>query len=323
MITGAELFVKALKAENVDVLFAYPGGQAIDLFDALYAADGINVILPRHEQGLAHAADGYARATGRPGVCLVTSGPGATNLVTAIATANYDSVPFVCFTGQVPRHLIGNDAFQEADIVGMVRGITKYAVTVRDRASLATTIKNAFVIARSGRPGAVLVDIPKDIQRESGDEEYPETVEIRGYRPTTNVHVGQIKRALSALARARRPLLLAGGGVRVARAEDELTAFAELTGIPVVTTIMGKGAIDTEHPLYFGNVGIHGAFGANTAVNECDLLFSVGTRFNDRVAGDRQNFAKDAVIVHIDADPASSRATCPWTFPSWATRKTR
>lgn len=305
MITGAELFVKALKAENVDVLFAYPGGQAIDLFDALYAADGINVILPRHEQGLAHAADGYARATGRPGVCLVTSGPGATNLVTAIATANYDSVPLVCFTGQVPRHLIGNDAFQEADIVGMVRGITKYAVTVRDRASLATTIKKAFVIARSGRPGAVLVDIPKDIQRESGDEEYPETVEIRGYRPTTNVHVGQIKRALSALARARRPLLLAGGGVRVARAEDELTAFAELTGIPVVTTIMGKGAIDTEHPLYFGNVGIHGAFGANTAVNECDLLFSVGTRFNDRVAGDRQNFAKDAVIVHIDADPAS------------------
>ena len=305
MITGAELFVKALKAENVDVLFAYPGGQAIDLFDALYAADGINVILPRHEQGLAHAADGYARATGRPGVCLVTSGPGATNLVTAIATANYDSVPLVCFTGQVPRHLIGNDAFQEADIVGMVRGITKYAVTVRDRASLATTIKKAFVIARSGRPGAVLVDIPKDIQRESGDEEYPETVEIRGYRPTTNVHVGQIKRALSALARARKPLLLAGGGVRVARAEDELTAFAELTGIPVVTTIMGKGAIDTEHPLYFGNVGIHGAFGANTAVNECDLLFSVGTRFNDRVAGDRQNFAKDAVIVHIDADPAS------------------
>ncbi len=305
MITGAELFVKALKAENVDVLFAYPGGQAIDLFDALYAADGINVILPRHEQGLAHAADGYARATGRPGVCLVTSGPGATNLVTAIATANYDSVPLVCFTGQVPRHLIGNDAFQEADIVGMVRGITKYAVTVRDRASLATTIKKAFVIARSGRPGAVLVDIPKDIQRESGDEEYPETVEIRGYRPTTNVHVGQIKRALSALARARRPLLLAGGGVRVARAEDEMTAFAELTGIPVVTTIMGKGAIDTDHPLYFGNVGIHGAFGANTAVNECDLLFSVGTRFNDRVAGDRQNFAKDAVIVHIDADPAS------------------
>lgn len=305
MITGAELFVKALKAENVDVLFAYPGGQAIDLFDALYAADGINVILPRHEQGLAHAADGYARATGRPGVCLVTSGPGATNLMTAIATANYDSVPLVCFTGQVPRHLIGNDAFQEADIVGMVRGITKYAVTVRDRASLATTIKKAFVIARSGRPGAVLVDIPKDIQRESGDEEYPETVEIRGYRPTTNVHVGQIKRALSALASARRPLLLAGGGVRVARAEDELTAFAELTGIPVVTTIMGKGAIDTEHPLYFGNVGIHGAFGANTAVNECDLLFSVGTRFNDRVAGDRQNFAKDAVIVHIDADPAS------------------
>lgn len=305
MITGAQLFVKALKAENVEVLFAYPGGQAIDLFDALYDDDSINIILPRHEQGLAHAADGYARSTGRAGVCLVTSGPGATNLVTAIATANYDSVPLVCFTGQVPRPLIGNDAFQEADIVGMVRSVTKYAVTVRDRESLAATIKKAFYIAQTGRPGAVLVDIPKDIQQAVGSEDYPSSVEIRGYKPTVNVHIGQIKKAVSLLESARKPLFLIGGGVRIAHAEKELTALVELTRVPVVTTIMGKGAVDTDHPLYFGNIGIHGAYGANMAIDECDLLFSVGTRFNDRVAANKDTFAKNARIIHIDVDPAS------------------
>lgn len=304
-MTGAQLFVKALKEEGVDVLFAYPGGQAIDLFDALYDDDGINVILPRHEQGLGHAADGYARSTGRPGVCLVTSGPGATNLVTAIATANFDSVPLVCFTGQVPTSLIGNDAFQEADIVGMVHSVTKYAVTVRNRESLAETIKKAFYIARTGRPGAVLVDIPKDIQQADGSGDYPDSVEIRGYKPTVKVHIGQIKKALAFLKTAQRPLFLVGGGVRISHAEKEMTALAELTGVPVVTTIMGKGSIATDHPLYFGNVGIHGSFGANTAVNECDLLFSIGTRFNDRVAGNRDTFAKNARIVHIDVDPAS------------------
>ena len=305
MITGAQLFVKALKAENVEVLFAYPGGQAIDLFDALYDDESINIILPRHEQGLAHAADGYARSTGRAGVCLVTSGPGATNLVTAIATANYDSVPLVCFTGQVPLSLIGNDAFQEADIVGMVRSITKYAVTVRSRESLAATIKKAFYIAQTGKPGVVLVDIPKDIQQAMGSEDYPSSVEIRGYKPTVKAHIGQIKKAVAFLESAQKPLFLIGGGVRIAHAEKELTALAERTGVPVVTTIMGKGAIDTDHPLYFGNVGIHGAYGANTAINECDLLFSIGTRFNDRVAGNKDTFAKNAKIVHIDADPAS------------------
>lgn len=305
MITGAQLFVKALKQEKVDTLFAYPGGQAIDLFDALYDDDTINIILPRHEQGLAHAADGYARSTGRAGVCLVTSGPGATNLVTAIATANYDSVPLVCFTGQVPTTLIGNDAFQEADIVGMVRSITKYAVTVRSRDTLAETIKKAFHIAQTGKPGAVLVDIPKDIQRALGSEDYPADIEIRGYKPTLNVHIGQIKKALELLEQAERPLFLVGGGVRIARAEKELTALVEMTCIPVVTTIMGKGSIPTDHKLYFGNVGIHGNFCANTAINECDLLFSIGTRFNDRVAGNRTTFAKNAKIVHIDVDPAS------------------
>ncbi len=315
MISGARLFVKALKAENVGVLFAYPGGQAIDLFDALYDDDDINIILPRHEQGLAHAADGYARSTGRPGVCLVTSGPGATNLVTAIATANYDSVPLVCFTGQVPTGLIGNDAFQEADIVGMVRSITKYAVTVRSREMLGPIIKKAFTIATTGRPGAVLVDIPKDVQQAQGSDEYPSSVEIRGYNPAVAVHMGQIKKALAACVRAKRPLLLAGGGVHIAKAEKRLAEFVGTTGMPVVTTIMGRGALPTDSPLYFGNIGIHGAYGALTAVRECDLLLSVGTRFNDRVAGSPETFAANAEIVHIDIDPASISRTVRVDIP--------
>ena len=245
-ISGAELFVKALKAEQVDTLFAYPGGQAIDLFNALYGETEIDVVLPRHEQGLVHAADGYARSTGKVGVCLVTSGPGATNLVTGIATANYDSVPLVCFTGQVPTNLIGNDAFQEVDIVGITRSICKYAVTVRTREELGTVIKKAFYIARSGKPGVVLVDLPKDVQRAMGNEEYPEKVEIRGYKPNTAVHIGQIKKALETLNRAKKPIFLVGGGVNIARAGEEMTRLAELTGVPVVTTIMGKGAIPTD-----------------------------------------------------------------------------
>ena len=216
-ITGAELFVKALKEEQVDTLFAYPGGQAIDLFNALYGEDDINVILPRHEQGLVHAADGYARSTGKVGVCLVTSGPGATNLVTGIATANYDSVPLVCFTGQVPTGLIGNDAFQEVDIVGITRSICKYAVTVRKREDLAETIKKAFYIARTGKPGVVVVDLPKDIQREYGSDEYPEKIEIRGYKLNSSVHTGQIKKAMELLNHAQRPVFLIGGGVNISQ----------------------------------------------------------------------------------------------------------
>ena len=205
-ITGAELFVKALQKENVTTLFAYPGGQAIDLFNALYGQNSIEVILPRHEQGLVHAADGYARSTGKVGVCLVTSGPGATNLVTGIATANYDSVPLVCFTGQVPTSLIGNDAFQEVDIVGITRSITKYAVTVRNRKELAATIKKAFYIARTGKPGVVLVDLPKDIQQEYGSHLYPGQIDIRSYKPNTSVHMGQIKKAVEILKTAKKPL---------------------------------------------------------------------------------------------------------------------
>lgn len=268
MITGAELFVKALKAEGVNTLFAYPGGQAIDLFDALYGEKEIDVILPRHEQGLIHAADGYARSTGRVGVCLVTSGPGAANLVTEIATANFDSVPLVCFTGQVPTGLIGNDAFQEVDIVGITRSICKYAVTVRKREELGDIIKKAFVIAKTGRPGVVVVDLPKDIQKEYGSGSYPENVEIRGCRQVTGAHAGQVRRAMEALKQAKRPLFLLGGGVIISRAKEEMRYLAEATGIPVVTTIMGKGAIPTTHPLYVGNIGIHGSYAANKAVSQ-------------------------------------------------------
>ncbi len=246
-IKGTELFVKALREEGVDTVFGYPGGMAIDLFDALYDADDIEVILPRHEQALVHEADGYARSTGKVGVCLVTSGPGATNLVTGIATANFDSVPLVCFTGQVSRDLIGNDAFQEIDIVGVTRNICKYAVTVRSRKDLAMIIKKAFYVARTGKPGPVIVDIPKDI----------------------------------------------------------LTRLSERMRIPVITTIMGKGAIPTDHPLYVGNIGMYGNYASNKAVSECDVLFAIGVRFSDRITGRIEDFAPNAKIIHVDIDTAS------------------
>ena len=304
-IKGTQLFVKALKEEGVDTLFAYPGGMAIDLFDALYGETAFRVVLPRHEQGLVHAADGYARATGKTGVCLVTSGPGATNLVTGIATANYDSVPLVCFTGQVPTNLIGNDAFQEVDIVGICRSICKYAVTVRRREDLGRIIREAFYIARTGKPGPVLVDLPKDIQNELGSDEYLQEISIRGYKPSTGVHMGQLKKAAALLESARRPLFLLGGGVNIARAGEQMTRLAERLQVPCVTTVMGKGALPAGHPLYIGNMGMHGNVASNTAVSECDLLFSIGTRFNDRITGKLGEFAKNAKIVHIDIDAAS------------------
>ena len=304
-ITGNKLLVRALKEEGVDTLFGYPGACTIDISDELYKQDEIRVILPRHEQALVHEADAYARTTGKVGVCLVTSGPGATNLVTGLATANYDSVPLVCFTGQVARHLIGNDAFQEVDIVGITRSITKYGVTVRNREDLGRIIKEAFYIARTGRPGPVLVDLPKDVMAELGSAVYPDSVNIRGYKPNTSVHMGQLKRALKMLKKAKKPLFLAGGGVNIARANSIFTEVVEKTQIPVVTTIMGRGAIPTNHPLFIGNLGMHGAYGANMAVSECDLLFSIGTRFNDRITGDLNEFAPKAKIVHIDVDTAS------------------
>ena len=304
-ISGNKLFVKALKEEDVEVLFGYPGACTIDISDELYKQSGIDVILPRHEQALVHEADAYARTTGKVGVCLVTSGPGATNLVTGLATANYDSVPLVCFTGQVARHLIGNDAFQEVDIVGITRSITKYGVTVTKREDLGRIIKEAFYIARTGRPGPVLIDLPKDVMAELGSAQYPKEVNIRGYKPNTSVHIGQLKRAIKMLHKAKRPLFLAGGGVNIARASALFTEVVEKTQVPVVTTIMGRGAIATNHPLFIGNLGMHGAYAANMAVSGCDLLFSIGTRFNDRLTGKLHEFAPHAQIVHIDIDTAS------------------
>ncbi len=306
-ITGKKLFVKALREEGVDTLFAYPGGMITDVLDELYRlGDGIRLILPRHEQALAHEAEGYARETGKPGVCLVTSGPGATNTVTAITDAFYDSVPLVVFTGQVPLGLIGNDSFQEVDIVGMVRGVTKYAVTVRDRSKLGTIIKKAFQIATSGKPGPVLIDLPKNIQLENGPSEYStEPLDIRGYKPNTNVHIGQLKRASRLLKVAARPIILAGGGVNLAGAGPALEAFSEKSHIPIVTTVMGKGAVRTDHPYYIGNGGMHGRYAANIAVHRADLILSIGCRFNDRITGDLNEFSPKSKIIHIDIDPAS------------------
>ena len=304
-ISGNKLLVKALREEQVDTIFGYPGACTIDISDALYKQDYTKVILPRQEVALVHEADAYARSTGKTGVCLVTSGPGATNLVTGLATAYYDSVPLVCFTGQVSRHLIGNDAFQEVDIIGITRSITKYGVTVRNREDLGRILKEAFYIARTGRPGPVLIDLPKDVMGELGSAEYPDEVNIRGYKPNTHVHVGQLKRAVKMLSKAKKPLFLAGGGINIAHANEEFTKLVDVTNVPVVTTVMGRGAVPTTHPLYIGNLGMHGAYACNMAVNECDLLFSIGTRFNDRITGKLHSFAPNAQIVHIDIDTAA------------------
>ena len=304
-IKGAELIIKALKEENIHKIFGYPGGYDIDIFDAIYNQDDIELILPRHEQGLIHAAEGYARSTGEVGVCLVTSGPGATNLVTGIVDANYDSIPLVCLTGQVPTYVIGNDAFQEVDIVGITRGICKYCATVRNREDLGRMIKEAFYIAKTGKPGPVILDLPSNVLKDLGDDIYPEKIDIRGYKPNTNVHMGQIKKAFNLLEKSKKPLFLIGGGINISNANKELESLVNITNIPVITTIMGKGAIPTSHPLYIGNIGMHGSYACNRAINECDVMFSIGTRFNDRITGKLSEFATNAKIIHIDIDSAS------------------
>ncbi|MDD6450674.1 MAG: biosynthetic-type acetolactate synthase large subunit [Lachnospiraceae bacterium] len=304
-IKGRKLFVKALEAEGVDTLFAYPGGMINELTDELYKTDKIRVILGRHEQAVVHEAQGYARARNCCGVALVTSGPGATNTITAIADAHYDSTPLVVFTGQVPQDLIGNDAFQEVDIVGMTRSIVKFGVTVRKREDLGPIIKMAFYIATTGKPGPVLIDIPKDIQTAMGPSEYPDHVDIRGYKPNTSVHIGQLKKAYQLLRSARQPMLLAGGGVNISGANQELLRFVETMHLPVVTTVMGRGAIPTNDPHFIGDLGLHGKYAANMAVSNCDVLFSIGTRFNDRITGDLNEFAPKAKIIHVDIDTSS------------------
>ncbi len=304
-ITGRKLFVKALLEEGIDTVFGYPGGMVTDILDELYKHEEIELVLPRHEQGLIHEAEGYAKATGTVGVCVVTSGPGATNVITGLADAHYDNIPLVCITGQVPLNLIGNDAFQEVDIVGMTRSITKYGVTVRDRKDLGKILKMAFHIARTGKPGPVLIDLPKDIQTATGPGEYPKSVSIRGYKPNESVHIGQLKKGYKLLKAARKPLFLVGGGVNIARANEKMLKLVGQTRVPVVTTIMGKGAIPTGHPYYIGNSGMHGKYAANIAVGQCDVLFSIGTRFNDRITGDLNEFAPNAQIVHVDIDTAA------------------
>ncbi len=304
-ITGRKLFVKALLEEGVDTVFGYPGGMVTDILDELYKHEEIELVLPRHEQGLIHEAEGYARATGKVGVCIVTSGPGATNVITGLADAHYDNIPLVCITGQVPLNLIGNDAFQEVDIVGMTRSITKYGVTVRDRRELGKILKMAFHIAKTGKPGPVLIDLPKDIQTAQGPGEYPKEVFIRGYKPNESVHIGQLKKGYKLLKSAKKPLFLIGGGVNIAKANEKMLRLVEQTKVPVVTTIMGKGAIPTNHPYYIGNSGMHGKYAANIAVGQCDVLFSIGTRFNDRITGDLNEFAPNAQIVHVDIDTAA------------------
>ncbi len=304
-ISGAELIVEALKKEGVDTIFGYPGGVVIPIFDVLFSERDIHVVLTRHEQGAVHAADGYARSTGKPGVVLVTSGPGATNTITGLATANFDSVPIVCLTGQVPTSMIGNDAFQEADTVGISRPVTKHNYLVTERKDLGRIIKEAFYIATTGRPGPVLIDLPKDVVVEKADDKYPEKVYIRGYNPIKKGHTGQIKKAAKLLKNSKRPLFYVGGGMHISNAIPIFRKIVEKTDVPTISSLMGIGALPSNHPRYLGMLGMHGTFAANMAVTSSDLLFTIGARFDDRATGDLEKFAPEAKIIHIDIDPAA------------------
>ena len=306
-ITCAQILLESLKKEGVDVLFGYPGGAVIDIYDELPRHPELKHVLVRHEQGAVHAADGYARASGKVGCCLVTSGPGATNTVTGIATAYCDSIPLVVFTGQVPTQLIGNDAFQEVDIVGITRPCTKHNFLVKDVRNLAKTIRQAFYLARSGRPGPVLVDLPKDIMQARTEFVWPEDIFMRSYNPTYKPNLNQLRRTAEELAKARKPIILAGGGVIMANASEVLCELAHELNIPVATTLMGLGAFPANGDLWLGMVGMHGTYAANMSINHADLLVCVGARFDDRVTGRLQDFASHARIVHIDIDPTSIR----------------
>lgn len=304
VLTGAQILMECLKREGVDLIFGFPGGAVIDIYDEL-PRHPIRHILVRHEQAAVHAADGYARASGKVGVCLVTSGPGATNTVTGIATAYMDSIPMVVITGQVPTHLIGNDAFQEADIVGITRPCTKHNYLVKNVADLAATIKQAFYIARTGRPGPVLIDLPKDVVNSKTKFSYPETISIRSYNPNVTPNRKQLRKAAELIAHSKQPVIYAGGGVVSSDSAAELRQLAERFHLPVTTTLMGLGAFPGDHPGWLGMLGMHGTYTANMAVNNCDLLISVGARFDDRVTGRINSFAARAKIIHIDVDPTS------------------
>ncbi|MCD6548558.1 MAG: biosynthetic-type acetolactate synthase large subunit [Thermodesulfobacterium sp.] len=304
-MTGAQMVIEALKKEKVEVIFGYPGGAVIDIYDELYKNPEIKHVLVRHEQGAAHAADGYARSTGKVGVVLVTSGPGSTNTITGIATAYMDSIPIVVLTGQVPTQLIGNDAFQEVDTTGITRPITKHNFLIKRIEDLPKILKAAFYIARTGRPGPVVVDIPKDIQQTKGEFNYPDEIELRSYNPVYEPHVRQIEKAYSLLEQAERPVLLLGGGVISSGASAEATKLAEKLNLPVTMTLMGLGSFPGDHEQSLGMLGMHGTYYANMAIANCDVLLAVGARFDDRVTGKVDAFAPGAKIIHIDIDPTS------------------
>ncbi|OOG23817.1 acetolactate synthase, large subunit, biosynthetic type [Thioalkalivibrio denitrificans] len=304
-LTGAEIFVRCLQEEGVDLIFGYPGGAVLHIYDALYKQDKVAHILVRHEQGAIHAAEGYAKSTDKPGVALVTSGPGATNAITGIADAYMDSVPLVVFTGQVPTHLIGNDAFQEVDTVGITRPCVKHNFLVKNVKELATVIKKAFYVATSGRPGPVVVDIPKDVTAHKAEFSYPKTIRMRSYNPTIKGHSGQIRKAIDLILTARQPIIYTGGGVILGRASKSLTDFTRLLGYPITNTLMGLGGYPATDKLNVGMLGMHGTYEANMAMHHADLVIAIGARFDDRVTGNIEKFCPYARIVHVDVDPSS------------------
>ena len=304
-LTGSQIFLKGLEREGVKHIFGFPGGVVLDIYDELTRAPFLKHFLVRHEQGAAHAADGYARASGQVGVCLVTSGPGATNTVSGIASAYMDSIPIVVFTGQVPTPLIGNDAFQEVDIVGITRPCTKHNYLVKSVDDLARVIQEAFHIARTGRPGPVLVDLPKDVVQAKTTPKFTDKVHIKSYNPNYHANPKQIKKALEMILKAHRPVIYAGGGVILSKASEELTKFAEALQIPVTTTLMGLGGFPAPHKLWLGMLGMHGTYFANMSVHHADVLIAIGSRFDDRVTGKIEEFAPHAKIIHVDIDPTS------------------
>lgn len=305
VLTGAEILIRCLEAENTEFIFGYPGGAVLHIYDALFKQNKMQHILVRHEQAALHAADGYARSTGKPGVVFVTSGPGATNAVTGIATAYMDSVPIVVISGQVPTSLIGNDAFQEVDTVGITRPCVKHNFLVNDVKDLAETIKKAFHIATTGRPGPVLVDIPKDITAHTTVFEYPHTMDMRSYKPVVSGHPGQIRKAADLILSAKRPVIYTGGGVILGNASEELVEFTRLLGYPITQTLMGLGSYPATDPQFIGMLGMHGTYESNMAMHECDVLIAIGARFDDRVTGDLEKFCPYAQIIHVDIDPSS------------------
>ncbi|AKJ95762.1 acetolactate synthase 3 catalytic subunit [Thioalkalivibrio versutus] len=304
-ITGAEIFCRSLQAEGVEVVFGYPGGAVLHIYDALYRQDKVSHVLVRHEQGAVHAAEGYAKSSYKPGVALVTSGPGATNAITGIADAYMDSVPLVVFTGQVPTSMIGNDAFQEVDTVGITRPCVKHNFLVKDVKDLATTIKKAFYVATTGRPGPVVVDIPKDVTADTCVFEYPESIHMRSYNPTTKGHTGQIRKAVDLILSAKQPMIYTGGGVILGRGSEALTEFTRQLGYPITNTLMGLGGYPASDKQFLGMLGMHGTYEANMAMHHADVLIAIGARFDDRVTGNIEKFCPHAKIVHVDVDPSS------------------